>query len=358
MPFRDVIAHGHRLQLLARAVARGTLPQSLLFSGPSGVGKRLIATALAQTLNCTAPVRSTSSGDTLPVDGCGQCSACTRIVRGLHPDVLIVKPRVLIMESAPNRDVPHDIDRIREVLGQVMYRPFEGGRRVIVFDDAERLTSAAQSALLKTLEEPPTSSYLVLVTVRADNLMPTVRSRCQHLRFGQLSEAEVVDVIARVGGSDLQHARAAAAIAGGSAARALAIVSDELVTARDAAVALLESVAQARNAHARLESVKHLVSHDKKSGKWKEKKLASLRQQLTHRFQALTSLLRDIELLAAGSDPNGLVNFDKAENLHRLSREFGGRRGVAAALAVDRALEAIEGNINPRVVAECLACQL
>ena len=120
MAFREVVGHRDRLRLISSAVDRESLPPSLLFVGPDGVGKRLVATALAQAFNCTALVRSASSGDSFPIDGCGQCSACIRIARGSHPDVPIVEPRVLRMDSERNRDIPHDVDRVREVLGEAM----------------------------------------------------------------------------------------------------------------------------------------------------------------------------------------------------------------------------------------------
>ena len=231
MAFREVVGHRDRLRLISSAVDRESLPPSLLFVGPDGVGKRLVATALAQAFNCTALVRSASSGDSFPVDGCGQCSACIRIAKGSHPDVPIVEPRVLRGESERNR-VPLDVDRVREVLREVMYRPFEGRRRVIVFNDADRLTNAAQSALLKMLEEPPDSLQCVLITARPDVLLPTVRSRCPRFTFGQLGTVEVWDALVRVHGYDKSKAQTAAASAGGSLGRALLLVSEELDVAQ------------------------------------------------------------------------------------------------------------------------------
>jgi len=105
MPFRDVVGHARLIDLLARSVDRSTLPPSLIFSGPSGVGKRLVATSLAQALNCLSPVHAHQDqhaplfdngapepsrkgvGGTLPIDACGSCAACRRIVRGVHSDV-------------------------------------------------------------------------------------------------------------------------------------------------------------------------------------------------------------------------------------------------------------------------------
>src|SRR5688572_11820974 len=150
MPFRAITGHRPLLQLLARAISRGTLPPSLLFAGPAGVGKRRTALALAQALNCEN-------------DGCGTCRPCTRIERGVHADVLVVEPG----DSGAIK-----IEQIREVVDRTGYRPFEGRRRVVIIDGADALVLNAQDAILKTLEEPPSASVFVLVTDRPDVLLP------------------------------------------------------------------------------------------------------------------------------------------------------------------------------------------
>src|SRR3954454_10898402 len=177
MPFRDVVGHVRLIELLSRSVAGGTLPPSLLFAGPAGVGKHLAAVSVAQALNCgNAAPRAEGTG----LDACGVCAACTRIARAVHPDVLFVSPG----ESGSIK-----IDQVRDVIDRAAYRPFEGRRRVVIIDQADALVPAAQNALLKTLEEPPSSSVFILVTARPDVLLATVRSRCPQLRFRPLSAA-------------------------------------------------------------------------------------------------------------------------------------------------------------------------
>src|SRR5215217_2646843 len=106
MPFRDIIGHAHILGLIARAASRGSLPPSVMFAGPSGVGKHLAAVALAQLVNCLAPITThDASGE--KQDACGECAACRRIVRGTHPDV-----RVVAAEESGSIKV----DQIREAI--------------------------------------------------------------------------------------------------------------------------------------------------------------------------------------------------------------------------------------------------
>jgi len=336
MPFRDLVGHRALLQVIARAVGRQTLPPSLLFAGPDGVGKRLVAVALAQVQNCLAPVETNGS-----FDACGACEACSKIARGSFSDVL---------EIVPGDAGSLTVDQVRQVVRQAAYRPFEGRRRVVVVREADRLVTAAQNALLKTLEEPPDASQFILVTSRPGVLLPTVRSRIQQLTFGQLTANEVETVLVRQG-VDERAARVGAATAGGSAGRALAIASGDLVEARDVAVAFLRDVASAHDARQRLGAAKELV------GKSRPGKGAP-RQALTRRLRALMSLVRDVELLSVGSDAAALANADIADRLEPMARTYGGARGVEGFAAVGRAIEAVDRNVSPKVVADWLACQL
>ena len=349
MAFRDIAGHRGLVQLISRAVDRATLPPSLLFAGPEGVGKRLAATALAQALNCADPVRGprprvSGAGAALPLDACGRCSACARIARGTHPDVLAV-------EAGDSGAIT--IDEVRRAVGQARYRPFEGRRRVIVIDTADQLGTQSQNALLKTLEEPPDASQFVLVTARPDTLLATVRSRCQRLSFGQLGTAEVTDVLMRGHGCDEATARASAASAGGSVGRALLLASGELAAARTAALALLQAVAGASDTKSRLGGAKALLAGTGGKGG-----VGAQRQALTQRLRVLASMLRDVTLLASGADRAALANADLHDRFEPLVQQVAARRGVRAFATVDEALAATAGNAGPKVVADWVACRL
>ena len=184
MPFRELQGHRHLLELLSGAVSRASLSPSLIFAGPDGVGKRKAAVGLAQLLSCSSLVQA----DGIGLDACGTCASCTRIARGVHADVLLIQPG----DSGNIK-----LDQIRDAIDKSAYRPFEGRKRVVIVDEADALIVEAQNALLKTLEEPPSASMFVLVTSRPDVLLPTVRSRCQRLRFGRLEPGEVATVLSR-----------------------------------------------------------------------------------------------------------------------------------------------------------------
>lgn len=340
MPFRDIVGHRRVLDLLRRSIAGGSLPPSLIFSGPGGVGKRLVAQAVAQALNCTAgrgaPKRSPEDG------GCGECPACKRIARGVHPDVLVV---------APGDTGAIKIEQVREAIDRTIYRPFEGRHRVTILDEADALLPAAQNALLKTLEEPPSSCIFILVTSRPDALLATVRSRCAHIRFGRLSSGDVATVLERSHKYAKREALAVAAASDGSVGRGLHAQADEFSGARGDAEALLRSTRIRGDARARVERAKDLI----KGGGGPA---ALERDYLGLRLQALSSLARDLGLLTSGAGIELLANVDLRDELEALAKSFDGERALGLFAAVDRAQSALDHNVSPKVVADWLALQV
>ncbi len=312
MPFRDLPGDSRLPSLLSRAIARDTLPPSLLFTGPEGAGKRATAIAVAQAFNCQAPVEAGPAAP-LPVDACGRCSACRRIASGNHPDVLVVLPG----ESGAIK-----IEETRDAIERTAYRPFEGRRRVVVFDPADAITFDAQDALLKSLEEPPSSSVFILVTARPDVLAPTVRSRVCRL---QLAEP---------------------------ASRRSPADDEDYRGARGRALEVLDAAAGGQDPSVRLRSAQALAAHQKTS-----KTAAVVRDELTTELRAMASLLRDLGILSTGAE-RALANADLERELDRLSRAYDRERSVRAFTAVDRALRALERNASAKVVADWVTLQL
>jgi DNA polymerase-3 subunit delta' len=342
LPFRDLVGHRQLLDLVAAAVARGSLPPSLIFAGPDGVGKRAAAVALAQLMNCPAPVLSPGAGPDRRPDACGTCPSCARIARLVHADVHMVEPGDTGVIK---------VDQVRDVVERTGYRPFEGRRRVVIVDEADAMLTEAQNALLKTLEEPPSASMFVLVTSRSDELLPTVRSRCQRLRFGRLTPGDIAGVLVASHGYSPTDAQAAASAADGSLGLALESGSEGFSEARDAAREVLQHVATTAtttDARRRLDSARVLVG-------------GGDRDELRRRLRALASMVRDLGVLGAQApDIEGryLANADLGEPLRRLVASFDRERVSRAFAAIDRALEAIDRNGSPKIVADWLAFQL
>lgn len=337
MPFSSVTGHRPVIELLSRAVARKTLPPSLVFAGPDGVGKRLTAIALAQALNCERPVTSgDSDASGARLDACGACSSCTRIARGVHADILVIEPG----DSGAIK-----VDQVRDAIDRTAYRPFEGRRRVVIVEHADALLGEAQNALLKTLEEPPPASVFVLITARPDMLLPTVRSRCQRLRFGPLTAQDVAAVLIRDHGFAAADAQAAAAASAGSLGRALDEGAGDAADARDAAAQLLGAAASA-DPRRRLDGAKRFVGG------------GADRDDLARRLLAMSSLLRDLGVLASRAGGQALANADFEAQLTSLQRTFDVHRAIEAFSAVDRALEALDRNASPKIVADWVALHL
>jgi DNA polymerase III subunit delta' len=343
--FRSIVGHRRLISLLSRAVAVDTLPPSLLLAGPAGIGKRRTAIAIAKAINCLRPVVQPRSLDgeepLVERDACGECASCRRIDRGVHPDVLIIEPG----ETGSIK-----IEQVRSAIDRAGYRPFEARRRVVIVDEADAMQAPAQSALLKTLEEPPSASIFLLVSSLPDSLLPTVRSRCPRLRFGALSAQEVALVLMRDHGYAEPEARAAAAEADGTIGGALAAGSSDVEEARAAAQRILEQTARTGDPVRRLDAVRDLMGAKGTP--------AAERNRLSVCLRALASLLRDIGMLSEGADAKALANPDVRPKLDALARAFDGRRSAAAYSAVDQALSALERNASPKVVADWLVMQI
>jgi DNA polymerase-3 subunit delta' len=320
MPFGEIVGHRRLLGLLARAIERGSLPPSLLFAGPEGVGKRRAAIATAQALNCLNPVGAGSRAgqpvapETAPVafDACGECAACRRIARGMHPDVVLLEPG----DTGTIK-----IEPVREAISQTAYRPFEGRRRVVIVDQADALGTDSQDALLKSLEEPPSSSVFILVSARADSLRPTVRSRCCRLRFSHVPGRETM--------------------------------TGEFREARAVALQLLREAGGSADPARRLRSARELSGHQEE-----KRALAAVREELGMQLRALSSLVRDLGILATRADERALANGDLRGDLESLVRSYESERTLRAFTAVDRAMAALERNASAKVVADWLALQL
>jgi DNA polymerase-3 subunit delta' len=330
VPLSAIIGHARLIDLLKHAVERSRVPQSLLFSGPEGVGKHATAVALAQAINC--PKRRGG-------DACGTCPTCLRIAKGQHSDVTEI-------DRGEFASIKIEVlrERLLEVIG---YRPFEAARRVYIIDPADDITEQAQNALLKTLEEPPSAAIIILISAYADTMLPTVRSRCRRLRFAALSDQDVARVLVERAGVDKAKARALAAVAGGSVSRALAEQAGDLEDDRDAALALLHA-ARSRQVMPRLKAAAALAKHDSDRRD---------REALSARLAVVQAMLRDIGLVHAHAAAS-IGYADDEGAMRELAGSFDLGRTTAGFAAIERAQEALARNASPKIVADWVAVTL
>jgi len=203
MSFREILGHKRPIAILQRAIETGHLPPAYLFAGPDGIGKKLVALNLAKALNCEGKIG---------VDCCDSCLPCRKIDKGIHPDVSLIEPEGSSLKIEQARDAQRDIS----------LKPYEGRKKVYIFDQAEKMTEPTENALLKTLEEPTGETLLILLTSSPHSLLPTVLSRTQRIRFDPLSQQEVASYLMRIRSWEAERSRFIASLSGGSLGRALA----------------------------------------------------------------------------------------------------------------------------------------
>ena len=354
MLLREIIGHRRLTTLLSRAIERESLPPTLLFAGPHGVGKWAVARAMAQAVNCLDPstpsspalqdstsLRARPLEGELAIDACGKCRACDRIARNVHVDVIALEP---------DDKASIKIDVVRDVLSRTSFRPFEGRKRFVLIREAETLEPAAQNSLLKSLEEPPPGTIFVLTTAIPGVLLPTVRSRCMRLRFGRLTSTELATLLTRDYEYSEKEARAAAVLADGSIGQALALADNDLSTYRELAVGMLTNAARRSDTQSRLNAAATLHTSSSK----KER----TRQDLAVVLRLMASMLRDLEAINSGADRSVIANPAVIDELEPLAASFKGDRAREAFGAVDRALTALERNAGIKVVAEWVAVQV
>lgn len=214
MGFDEIIGHGRQLDILRQALGSGRLHHAYLFAGPDGIGKRTLAIALAKAVHC----------DRQDADFCGACVNRRRIADGNHPDVRMIEP------LSGKKEI--SIQQVRDFERELNYRSFSGKRKVMIIDPAATMNLPSQNALLKTLEEPPRDSLIILIAANAGGLLPTVRSRCLRVSFAPLARREVAQYLRAKQGMSGDGVEFLAAMSMGSIGTALGLDQDELVKKR------------------------------------------------------------------------------------------------------------------------------
>jgi DNA polymerase-3 subunit delta' len=191
MSWNEVLGHDAILERFRGSVAAGRLASTFLFVGPAGIGKRTFALKLAQALLCE------TNPETL-LEPCGKCPQCQQVAARTHPDLSLIE------RPADKSFIPlelligDDEHRMREGLcHEISLKPFRGGRKIAIIDDADYLNQEGANCLLKTLEEPPPKSVIILIGTSEQRQLPTIRSRSQIVRFQPLSREVVQQLLLR-----------------------------------------------------------------------------------------------------------------------------------------------------------------
>jgi len=320
MTFGRILGHDRQKDILRRAVAGKRLAQAYLFEGPEGVGKALMAQALARLIFCHEG------------DGCGDCPACRKIDHHNHPDLHLLEPDGKFIK----------IEQVRELQRQMSLRPLEAPRKIALISGAETMNQAAGNALLKTLEEPQGEALFILLTHQPERLLPTIRSRCQRLQFGHLPLEKLKSSLTEKLGLDATEGHLLATLAEGSFKKALGRDREFYIARRRELLKAVTALSPG--------SVVPLFEL--------AKSLAEEKEILPDVLEILLAFYRDLLLFSHARPEQELVNIDQMEKIRREA----GRENVAALLrkldAVVECRRHLERNVNTQLAVEVMLMRL
>ena len=325
--------------LIRRMLDAGRVPGALLFTGEDGVGKKLFALEIAKALNCRTPKG---------LEGCDQCPICTRISHFNYPQsdepddwkrIIWSDHGDVGMVVAPKRVL--QVDQMRQIEAEANFRPFEGRARMFLVDDADKLNDASSNALLKILEEPPSTSHIVLITSRPAMLLPTIRSRCQTVRFSPLTVAEIEEYLLANKVVPKSEARLVARCASGSIGRALNGDLESYKEHREIMMRVLKSLALTGDTSTLLRAAEAMNE-------------ARYKDDYEFRLELLETLIRDSLVLSLGVSDEQVVNEDLLPELRRIAERVDGKKANRWISAIEEVREQLEVNINRRPATDAL----
>lgn len=315
--FSDVIGHKEVVERLKNAIRFGRIANAYIFSGPVDVGKEFVATNFAKALNCL------SNGE----KPCDECISCRKIDDGNHADVMVIRP-----EGARLK-----ISQMRFLQRQGSYRAIEGNYKVYMITEAEKMTAEAANSLLKTLEEPPGAMVSMLLTSVYSALLPTIRSRCQSLKFPPVPLALLRDELMKRFGLPESKAKWVALCSQGRVGRALKLAKEDKADVDDEISTSFSSLSQ-RNGGSLLQIFR------------KAEDLGKAQDSL----DILLSWYRDLLLVKQGCSQDLLIHGDKRDALEKLARFYSDAQIEKLIRTTLRTQNLIQRNINPTLALEVM----
>jgi DNA polymerase-3 subunit delta' len=339
--------------LLARAVERDTVGHAYLFLAPPGCGKSTAARLFAGAINCENQPAVSRDDSGLHLAPCGRCQSCRRILAGTHPEVMEVLPG-----SKTGQDVT--IEQIRDIRRNAALQPKLGKRRVYIFPNAETVREVSANALLKTLEEPSPHVVILLCAPSPNHVLPTIRSRCQVIRFALCPPASIRDALT-AGGTTHQIAEELARASGGRPGLAINwALSPSVLKARRAVLDVLHRAVKtqpeaSRSAGAAIlslrlaEELRGLVGDSDADGPARPVKMLH-----SDNLEIGLGYLRDLMLLCTGAGPEFVQNQDRISELTELAAGTNPGRVLEDIRSVRQAQQLLERNVTPPLVLDRL----
>ena len=362
--FTTIIGHELSVQRLRAAISNKAVSHAYLFAGPSGVGKTTTALAFAGAINC----ENSRSSPGMEIDSCGICRSCRTIDAGSHPDVHIVQPLMGGPEAEggdrrPSAEIR--IDQARELIRKLSLSPSMGRRKIFIVSPGDSMNSQAQNALLKSLEEPPAFSTLILCAESAESMLTTIRSRCQVIPFGltqpaviqrclcerfQLSDAEVKTVAAWSQGRVGRALRMAGAPDWRAARTRL---MDQLEAAiKGGPLQALQSALPLRDAAQKLP-----VTMDGGAGEGLVSEKIAPKLQMQALLEEMANLMRDLVIVKSvgiEAAEDLLINLDRKDSLAAFANRHRESLLRSSLDAVLTAQDLFRRNVNPQLLLEDL----
>ncbi|HEY7322647.1 MAG TPA: DNA polymerase III subunit delta' [Candidatus Binatia bacterium] len=320
MSFAAIVGHRKQLEILRQALQHGRLHHAYLFVGEEGVGKKTIALGFAKALHCLG-----ATGDF-----CDECANCARVQDRNHPDVRIIEP------AAGKKEI--SIQQIRELEKELNFRSFSGKNKVVILDPATSMNLAAQNALLKTLEEPPQDSLLILIASNGGALLPTLRSRCHRVTFTPLARELIRDFLVSRKALETETAEFLAAISLGRLSAVVGIDPQKLFDKRRDWLRLVSNLA-ARDYRAAIDAAEVLAGS-------KENCLTFL--------EWVESWFRDLLIYGVTRSVEDVINIDMLPQIQKQSPAIALERIFGQIAEVKAAVEGIQRNLNRRMTMENL----
>ena len=322
-----LLGHEWAVNLLKQQIARNAVRHAYLFCGPPGVGRRTLAIRFARALDCPQPP--------VPGESCGTCRACQQIEAMQYPDLAVVQ--------AETEGGVLKIDQVREINHSLSLKPYQSKYRVALFLRFQEANQNAQNALLKTLEEAPAHAILILTADNSEQLLPTIASRCEILRLRALP-IEMVAGALRERGAEGEEARLLAHLSNGRPGYAMRLLADP-----DTLKARVD----------RLSDLLELLGATRVAKFAYAEKLAKDKDNFRRVLLIWSSFFRDVLLSAAQATPGKvsgtsapLANVDRTAEISQLSGQLSLQRARQTVSNLDRAVEWLERNVNPRLLAE------
>lgn len=310
-----IIGHEQIIEQLRHAIVSNRVAGAYLFSGPANIGKETVALYFAKSINCTASEHGP----------CNSCLSCRKIDNGNHPDVQIIRPSGAWMK----------IDQIRELQKWIVYRPFEGKRKVYILTEVDCMNLEAANCLLKTLEEPPPASVLVLITSNLDALLLTIRSRCQIIDFYPLAIPDLAEFLVQQFNLEAREALPIASLSRGAVGNALTRLREK------------EDISQ--------EEIPEIIESKDRLAAFR---IAEMFNQNPEALEQLVTWYRDLLLLHQGAPVDSLTHLYHAQRLQQLTSRYSRLKLQTAIKTIFETKDLLKRNVNSTLALEVMVLQL